>query len=82
MPDILNVDIWYPTVSPSNYFEPSQCRAVNITLVCVRAANSLHIEFSHDRNGWVVSMPAGDWSDELDCFPLHEVAFIDAWAVE
>lgn len=71
------IDLEYPTVSDN-------INAISIGLCDVRASNSILIEFSHDRNGWVISMPSKtrwDANDEV-CDPCYkEMAFIGAWEV-
>jgi len=74
------VDWMYPNIYKE---EPLDC--LTIALMHVRAANDIEIEFSGERNGWVIYMtvtvgyrPSGKGHDE----PIEErreKAFIPAW---
>lgn len=77
--DTIHVDLWYPTVG-------ADCRAVEVHLMCVRAANSLRVRFDHDRNGYVLEMEdiLAHESHPNACSQLNtpsysEVGFVAAW---
>lgn len=74
------VDLWYPRN------EDSPIKRIRITLMDVRAANNLVIDYDFDRDGWRIQMPTvHQWTAEQvaageDDDRLQEVAFVPAWA--
>lgn len=87
-PDPVKVNLFYPRIEENP-------EVVEITLYDVRAANSIHIRFDFERNGWSIGSdlydPEEKWweksQEELDAISekprdIHEVAFIDAWPLK
>ncbi len=75
-----NIEWMYPNVY--NDASLAQKRdTLTITLMHVRAADSIQIEFDADRNGWVIRM---DKTKDMDGYSdvveeKQEVAFVPAW---
>lgn len=65
--EVPQIDLWYPRLE-------GHCKAVRVGLSCTRAACSLHITFSHERDEWVVSKQR--WDDGTDDYVLEEVTAI------
>jgi hypothetical protein len=74
------VDLWYPrNPGPRTADEPT---SVRISLMDVRAADDLIIDYDFDRDGYRVRMATvHEWEpDETEFDPkLVEVAFIPSW---
>lgn len=73
----IHVDLWYPEVT-------DECKVVEIDLMCVRASNSLRVQFDHERNGFVLTMEEF-LAHTSECSKLKEptyveVGFVPAWA--
>ena len=72
--DVLKVDIAYP--------RDGSVQAVEVDLMDVRSADSLHVSYDFDRNGWVVKQATrfvwGPGEEKPDP-KWKEVAFIQAW---
>lgn len=74
---IRSIELDYPRVS-------GNINAIEIELNCVRAANSILIEYDFNRDGWKISMPSKTWwevDDKIQDPCYQEMAFISAWAV-
>ena len=74
--DTISVDLWYPRHSPAKFVE--------VGLMDVRAADSIRISYDFDRDGYKIEQAV---YFEDDGIPMggdewHEVAFIQAWALE
>jgi hypothetical protein len=56
---------------------------IEITLMHVRASNSIRIEYDSDRDGWIIFSPVTVYTPKektIDCIEEHvEVAFVPAW---
>lgn len=80
-PKEISVDLYYPRAQVRDRTD-QQPQQVNIGLLCVRAANSITVDYDFDRDGYRVRMPSkfrwncGEEQDDQ----LKEVAFIPAWA--
>lgn len=66
----------YPNIYPKDKLD-----SLTITLFHVRAADSIHIEFDGDRNGWVIRMDRTREKNGMSTVvkEKEEVAFIPAW---
>ena len=70
------VTLWYPR-------QEGNAKAVEIDLCCVRAADSILVEYDFERDGWVIKQASRFEFDASDtvCDPgWKEVAFVQAWA--
>ena len=70
----MQVDLWYPTAD-----DPKE---VEISLMAVRAANSIVVDYDFRRDGYRIRMSTiFEWEadDEVCDEGLVEVAFIPAW---
>lgn len=76
---ILSVGIEYPRQ------QDSKCKAVEVSLVDVRAAADIRIHYDFDRNGWVITMekterlPSGTNTSTGEWI---EVGFVEAYQTQ
>lgn len=76
------IDLWYPNV-PTLDRTPEQPTEVEISLMHVRAARSIVVDYDFARDGYRIRMASvGQWeADDKVCDPKEvEVAFVPAWA--
>lgn len=74
----LCVDLYYPRAE-------SNVNSVEISLVDVRAADSIRISYDFGRDGWKIEQASVfEWeADDTECDPgWQEVSFIQAWGLE
>lgn len=78
----LHVPLWCPrTEDPERTF--NHPISVEIDLVCVRAADSIRIEYDFERDGYSIKQASKfEWAedDEVQDPDWQEVAFVGAWA--
>jgi len=75
--DSVVVDLYYPRHNPIKHVE--------VSLVDVRAADSVRVSYDFDRDGWVIEQASVfSWGpdDEENDPDWQEVAFVKAWARE
>ena len=74
--DTLDIPLWYP--------RNSEIKKLEISLMDVRAADSITIEYDFVRDGWVIKQASKfEWEEDETCDPdWQEVAFVQAWARE
>lgn len=80
---LLRVPLWYPRQYDPADSRFDQPRAVEIDLVCVRAADSIRVEYDFERDGYSVKQASKfewDEDDEEQDPDWQEVAFVEAWA--
>ncbi len=76
--ETIYVDLEYPRCKEN-------ATNINISLIDIRAADSLLISYDFNRDGWSIKQQkVFEWaSDDLICDPKwSEVAFIQAWGLE
>jgi hypothetical protein len=79
---IVNGDVaieWFP-----NIYKDAPLSSIRIELMHVRAANDISIEYSGERDGWVITqMVTTGWKEvegAMDSIEVRkELAFIPAW---
>lgn len=74
--DTLSVDLYYPR-------SPGSPTAIEVDLICVRAADGLRISYDFDRDGWSIQQASRfEWeAGDTVCDPdWQEVSFVKAWA--
>jgi hypothetical protein len=72
---LLRVELWYPR-------SKGAADTVDISLIDVRAADSIRISYDFDRDGWSIKQATVfEWDAEDDeCDPCWvEVHFVQAW---
>ncbi len=72
--DTLDLPLWYP--------RNSEIKKIEISLMDVRAADSILVEYDFKRDGWSIKQASTfEWEDDDTCDPdWQEVAFVQAWA--
>jgi hypothetical protein len=73
--DTLSVELYYPQTG-------NEIKKIEIGLMCVRAADSILIEYDFDRDGYSIKQASTFERDGDDpaCDPdWQEVAFVQAW---
>lgn len=80
---LLRVPLWYPRQYDPADSRFDQPRSVEIDLVCVRAADSIRVEYDFERDGYSIKQASKfewDEDDEEQDPDWQEVAFVEAWA--
>jgi hypothetical protein len=80
---LLKVPLWYPRQYDPADSRFDQPRSVEIDLVCVRAADSIRVEYDFERDGYSIKQASKfewDEDDEEQDPDWQEVAFVEAWA--
>lgn len=73
---LLSVDLWYPRSG-------NELREVEVSLMDVRAADSIRVSYDFERDGYIVKQASTfEWAyeDKVCDEDWQEVAFIKAWA--
>lgn len=80
---MLNVPLWYPRAYDPSEGTPDHPKSVEIDLICVRASDSIRIEYDFERDGYSIKQASKfEWAedDEVQDPDWQEVTFVRAWA--